>query len=186
MQSLASSVRGARGDGLQSSWKVATCVVGVKPAPQPGAELRSGCKSPNGDLRGVCGTSTMLCMAWRGRSGCWMAGGLACTALLVCALAGAAESGPDAKHKADVGPPPTIRIDVTSLGFIPPSRFYLSARMSSVTLDFIDKDHLLFTFRKSGLVPRLPDEPKDDEDRIICAVVLDAGNGKVVERAEWR
>jgi hypothetical protein len=128
----------------------------------------------------------MLCMAWRGRSGCWMAGGLACTALLVCALAGAAESGPDAKHKADVGPPPTIRIDVTSLGFIPPSRFYLSARMSSVTLDFIDKDHLLFTFRKSGLVPRLPDEPKDDEDRIICAVVLDAGNGKVVERAEWR
>jgi hypothetical protein len=53
-------------------------------------------------------------------------------------------------------------------------------------LDFIDKDHLLFTFRVPGLMSRLPDCLPDDEDQTIRAVVLELPAGNVVSKTEWR
>ena len=92
----------------------------------------------------------------------------------------------DSKRKPDVGPPPSVRIDVGPLGFIPPSRAYLSFRYSTTTLDFIDNDSVLFTFRDAGLMHRLPGDPVGDEDQAIRAVVLDIKTGKAVEEAQWR
>ncbi len=66
------------------------------------------------------------------------------------------------------------------------SSFYLMSRTSSSSLDFIDNQHLLFTFRVAGLLKRLPDCPRDDEDQLIRALVLHLPDGKVERSAEWR
>jgi hypothetical protein len=90
------------------------------------------------------------------------------------------------KAQADAQPAPALRIDVAPLGYIPPGAFYLTYRLSSATLHFIDNDHLLFTFRTGGLLRRLPSDRPGDDDQQIRAVVLDAHTGKVIRQAEWR
>ena len=126
----------------------------------------------------------MLVMARGHSSTRCMAALLACTALAAASLAFAADS--KSKQKGDPGPPPAARIDVDALGYVPPSRFYLVARLATATLDFIDNDHLLFTFREGGLLQRLPGDPKDDDDQVVCALVIDVPSGKVVHRVKWR
>lgn len=83
-------------------------------------------------------------------------------------------------------PAPAERIEVASLGYLPPSSFYLTYRLSSMSMGFFDNDHLLFTFRLGGLLRRLPSDRPDDEDQEIRAVVLDLQSGKVVKQTEWR
>jgi len=109
-------------------------------------------------------------------------------ALLLVTLAVGAVIGlqGETKRKPDTGPPPNIRIEIAPLGYVPPSRAYLSYRYSTATLDFIDNDHLLFTFRDAGLMHRVPGDPKEDEDQVIRADVLDIPSGKVVEQTDWR
>jgi hypothetical protein len=84
------------------------------------------------------------------------------------------------------GPDPDARIPVAPLGYMAPSPFYLTSRLSSISLDFIDNDHLLFTFRLPGLMKRLPGEPSDDEDQMIRALVLELPSGKVDSSTDWR
>ena len=107
-------------------------------------------------------------------------------AILAAATLSAAESKSDAKRRANMGPPPTARIDVGALGYTPPSRFYLIARLANATLDFVDNDHLLFTFREGGLLQRMPADPKDDDDQMVHALVLDISTGKVQQEERWR
>ena len=109
---------------------------------------------------------------------------LVCLALVILAATALAFGGD--KHKPDPGPPPNVRIEVAPLGYVAPSRAYLSYRYSTTTLDFIDNDHLLFTFRDAGLMHRIPGDPPDDEDQVIDAVVLDIQTGKPVEQNQWR
>jgi hypothetical protein len=90
------------------------------------------------------------------------------------------------KQKPDPGPQPNTRIEVEPLGFTAPNRAYFSYRYSTMTLDFIDKDRLLFTFRDNGLMRRLPGDPADDQDQTIHAIVLDIATGKPIEEARWR
>ena len=90
------------------------------------------------------------------------------------------------KKNNDAEPKPDLRIPVEPLGYMAPSSFYLTARLSSISLDFIDKDHLLFTFRLPGLMKRLPDEPADDEDQTIRAVVVELPSGNVTAKTDWR
>jgi hypothetical protein len=111
---------------------------------------------------------------------------LTCISLIAGSLAFAADSKSNAKHKGEAGPDPAARIDVAPFGYIAPSRFYLIARLSSASLDFIDNGHLLFTFREGGLIQRLPGDPKDDEDQIVHALVLDIATGKVAHETSWR
>lgn len=92
----------------------------------------------------------------------------------------------DSKRKPDPGPPPNVRIEVGPLGFVAPSGAYLTYRYSSATLDFIDNDHLLFSFRDAGLMHRVPGDPIEDEDQVIHAEVLDIQTGKLVEQNQWR
>lgn len=94
-----------------------------------------------------------------------------------------------AQRKPAPTPPPlqpATRIEVAPLGYLPPGSFYLTYRLSSAALGFFDEDHLLFTFRVGGLLKRSPDDPLDDDDQQIRAVVLDLRSGKVLNQAEWR
>jgi hypothetical protein len=107
-------------------------------------------------------------------------------ALLLCALACQAEHKPQGQPLVQTDLQPTARIDVAPLGYTPPASFYLTYRMSSATLGFFDKDHLLFTFRVGGLLKRAPDAHADDDDQQIRALLLDVGTGKVLKQTEWR
>jgi hypothetical protein len=97
----------------------------------------------------------------------------------------AGSSKHDKNPKADA-PPPIARIDTAALDYHPLSSFYLMSRSSSSSLDFIDSEHLLFTFRVAGLMKRMPDCLPDDEDQLIRAVVVHVPDGKVVRSADWR
>jgi len=83
-------------------------------------------------------------------------------------------------------PNPSYRIPVDRLGFLPPGQLYALMRLSFATLDFFDDDHILFTFHRTVLLPRLPDSDDDDEDQMIHAVVLEVKTGKVLTEADWR
>jgi hypothetical protein len=107
-----------------------------------------------------------------------------CAGVLLVGLTTVAAQG--AKHDKPVAPPPTVRILTEPLGYHPLSSFYLMGRTSSVSLDFIDKEHLLFTFRVPGLLKRLSDCKADDEDQIIRAMVVHLPDGAVERSADWR
>ncbi len=83
--------------------------------------------------------------------------------------------------------PPTFSIPVEPLGFSPPGPLYLGQRNSLVSLDFIDENRLLFTFRVPGLIRRelkTGDSAESDERR-IRAVVLTLPEGNAVAEALW-
>jgi len=91
-----------------------------------------------------------------------------------------------AKHDKTVAPEPVVRIPSEPLGYHPLSGFYLMSRSSSSSLDFIDDDHLLFTFRVPGLLKRLAECQPDDEDQVIRAIVVHLPDGNIIHSAEWR
>lgn len=78
---------------------------------------------------------------------------------------------------------PDITIPVEPLGFTAPGEFYLGARYAMVSLDFLDEDRLLFTFRVPGLIHREP--TGTDQARRIHAVVLKLPEGTVESDAIW-
>src|SRR5271169_5934455 len=91
-----------------------------------------------------------------------------------------------AKHDKTDAPTPAVRIATGPLEYHPLSSFYLMSRTSSSSLDFIDGQHLLFTFRATGLLKRLPECQRDDEDQLIRALVIHLPDGNVERSAEWR
>lgn len=95
-----------------------------------------------------------------------------------------------AAHKKPAPAPPQLKpvasIPTQPLGFAPPSLFYMAERPSSLSLNFIDANHLLFTFRVDALIPRKPgNDQSGDQDQVIQADVLDISTGKVVKTARW-
>lgn len=56
---------------------------------------------------------------------------------------------------------------------------------ANVTLNFVDDNHVLFTFNPKKLFTRDPACPPSHKDRIIQAQVIDLGTGKVVHEASW-
>jgi hypothetical protein len=108
-----------------------------------------------------------------------------------------APSSKHKKHAAPETPPPqpkpSIDIPVTPLGFAPPAQFYLGDRVAQVSLNFLDEDNLLFTFRVPGLIAREqapPGEPVPEDagraERHIRALVLSLPTGKVTAETMWR
>jgi hypothetical protein len=83
--------------------------------------------------------------------------------------------------------PPSWSIPVEPLGFSPPGPLYLGQRNSLVSLDFIDENRLLFTFRVPGLIHRelRPGEAGEGDERKIRAVVLTLPDGNVEAEGLW-
>ncbi len=79
---------------------------------------------------------------------------------------------------------PTLKIPVDPLGFAAPGTIYLGARNALVSLDFLDEDHLLFSFRVPGLIHR-DTKGGDSDERQIRAVVLALPQGTVQAEALW-
>ena len=98
--------------------------------------------------------------------------------VLVCVGSAWADSGPKQGG-------PTVKLTLASLGVPPLGQNFLDAGASMLTVNFLDDKHLLLTYSERGLVPRLPDDPKDDDDRIVAAEILELPSGKKVARTEW-
>jgi hypothetical protein len=79
---------------------------------------------------------------------------------------------------------PALSIPVAPLGFAAPGAYYLGQRNSLVSLDFLDENRLLFTFRVPGLMRR-DASSTENEERQIRAVVLALPSGAVLSEALW-
>ncbi|HTJ31325.1 MAG TPA: hypothetical protein VL346_12530 [Acidobacteriaceae bacterium] len=92
------------------------------------------------------------------------------------------------KQERASGPHPSAEISLPQLGFAAPSHFHLGDRWVQSSLDFLDEDHLLFTFRVPGLVMREHPEAGADpsEERNIRAMVLSLPSGRIEAEALWR
>ena len=84
-------------------------------------------------------------------------------------------------------PQPSIVVPTTPLGFAPPAPFYLGERFAQASLNFLDEDTLLFTFRVPGLIAREPATPgqRASDQRHIRAVTLSLPSGKVAAESLW-
>jgi hypothetical protein len=81
-------------------------------------------------------------------------------------------------------PEQPLRIPLETLGFQPLSPQFLLNGSSMLTLHYVDDKHLLVTFVVHRLIPRLPDEPDDDQDRVVDAVLLELP-GRILARTTW-
>jgi hypothetical protein len=104
---------------------------------------------------------------------------LAC--LLLTTIPGAGATPPE-RH---TNPDQPLRLLLEDLGFQPVSKEFLLNGSSMFTLHYVDDKHLLLTFVVKKLIPRLPDEPADDMDRNVEAVLLELPSGKALARTDW-
>lgn len=81
--------------------------------------------------------------------------------------------------------PPMVSIPVKPLGFTEPGVFYLGRHNRLASLDFIDENHLLFSFQVAGLMHRRDEGGPESEERQIRAVVLTLPDGKAGAEAQW-
>jgi hypothetical protein len=88
--------------------------------------------------------------------------------------------------KEPAGQNPEERILVGPLGYRPPGPLYMLSGKAFTSLDFIDNQHLLFTFHQSRLMRREENPGRNDNDQIIQAVTLSLPSGSVDASAEWR
>jgi hypothetical protein len=106
--------------------------------------------------------------------------------LYPCALAAKKkpEKKPDQPQPVRATLKPTLTIPAEPLGFAPPGVFYLGMRNALVSLDFLDEDRLLFTFRVPGLLHRRGDADASGI-REIRALVLRLPQGTVDAEQVW-
>lgn len=83
-------------------------------------------------------------------------------------------------------PEPAFRIPLDSLGFQHQTEQFLLAGSSMLTLHYVDHQHLLLTFVVHRLMERIANDPPDDEDRTVEAVLLELPSGRVLARTDWR
>jgi hypothetical protein len=109
------------------------------------------------------------------------------TIALVLWLGWAPWTAVGSSHRKD--PPaagPEERIQVGPLGYRPPGPLYMLSGRAFSSLDFIDDDHLLFTFHQPRLMRREQNADRLDDDQTIQAVTLSLPGGAVVASSEWR
>jgi VWFA-related protein len=85
----------------------------------------------------------------------------------------------------DAVPAPTRRFDFSPLGFQQLSEMARRSGASNLSLDFLDRDHVLFTFNPKKLFTRHPDCPATHDDRIVHAAILEISSGTVLKETEW-
>jgi len=90
----------------------------------------------------------------------------------------------DRKPEFPASQAPAFSIPVEPLGFFAPGVIYQGQRDSLVSLDFLDEDHLLFTFHAPGLIKR-QGNPTASNERQIRAFSLTLPDGGVASEALW-
>jgi hypothetical protein len=83
-------------------------------------------------------------------------------------------------------PDPVATVRLEAMGFQSLQQEFLVAGSSMLTVDFVDKDHLLVTFCLRRLMKRVVDAPPGDDDRMIGAYLVELPKGRVLARTEWR
>ena len=81
--------------------------------------------------------------------------------------------------------PPALTLPIEPLGFSAPGIGYLGSRNVLASLDFLDENHLLFTFRIPGLLHRDLANGDSSFERQIRAVVLSLPDGAEQAEATW-
>ena len=81
--------------------------------------------------------------------------------------------------------PPAFTIQIEPLGFTAPGANYMGQRNTMASLDFLDENRVLLTFRIPGLLRRDPTNNAETDERQIRAVVLDLPKGTVEAEATW-
>jgi hypothetical protein len=128
------------------------------------------------------GTSMCLCLA--------VALGAAASAQNLGGLTPAPPTGKHA-HAAPAAPkpslPPAFTIPVEPLGYSAPGALYLGQLYTLTSLDFLDENRLLFTFRVPGLIHREHGAASDEDsdEHHMRALVLDIPSGSVRAEAVW-
>ncbi len=84
------------------------------------------------------------------------------------------------------GPEPALRLPLQPMGFQPTGAGQLASAGSQTTVHFVDDQHLLVTFAVRRLMKREPDDPADDQDRTIEAVLVNLASGKLLAHTSWR
>jgi len=108
---------------------------------------------------------------------------LLCVCLPGLCLSSAMSWAAEAPHATQK---PSVMIPVEPFGYHRPGDVYVSMRYSLVSLDFLDANHLLFTFQKKALLTREANPHPGDNDQLIHAVVIEIPTGKEVASADWR
>ncbi len=107
-------------------------------------------------------------------------------ALLPCPVsAGRKKTDPPAPSPVRATIQPSFTIPAEPLGFAAPGEFYLGIRNTLVSLDFLDENRLLFTFRVPGLLRRASDTSNSEGEREIRAIVLRLPQGAVESENVW-
>jgi hypothetical protein len=83
--------------------------------------------------------------------------------------------------------PPLFTIPVEPLGYSAPGALYLGQLYTLTSLDFLDENRLLFTFRVPGLIHRErgAGSDEDSDEHHMRALVLDIPSGAVGAEAVW-
>ena len=81
---------------------------------------------------------------------------------------------------------PSTRIDLAGTGYHEPSGMErMAEEQRNISLDFVDRDHVLLTFNRKQMFKRLPECTPDHEDRLMHVVILEIPGGKVVTETDW-
>jgi hypothetical protein len=81
--------------------------------------------------------------------------------------------------------PPFVSIPLDPLDFTTPNPVYIGHRFTMASLDFLDENHLLFTFRVPGLIRRTPRDEGDNDEHNIRALVLAIPSGQIEAQSTW-
>jgi hypothetical protein len=82
-------------------------------------------------------------------------------------------------------PLPAAEIPLNQLGYESPRPELLAAGNAMATVDYVDATHLLVTFGLRSLIPRVADDPPDDDDRLVGAFEVELPSGKVLAHTVW-
>ncbi len=86
-----------------------------------------------------------------------------------------------ARRRRDV---PDATIPLEPLGYQPaPAHILLAEGYTVSSLQYVDAQHLLFTYNERTLIKRMPEDSPDESPQNMAAVLLEAPSGKVVARA---
>ncbi len=88
--------------------------------------------------------------------------------------------------RAEKQPQPALQLQLADLGYQGPSKAVLETGSSMLTVHYIDSTHLLVSFGLRKLIPRIADDPKEHDDRLVGAEVVELPSGKVLAKTEWR